>query len=186
MKSGSLDRIPMKRILVTGNAGAGKSTLARQIADQLDLPYHSLDRVVWQPGWKKTPKAERDRQVRELTDQEQWVIDGVSYAAQEAADTVIFLDLPRRLSFWRVLKRNWRYAFRSRPELPPGCPEILIIPTLCRIIWNFPRAVRPGILERMKKGCDKQRSFHVTTGGDLANLLPALGHESPERRKPIP
>ena len=164
----------MNRILVTGNAGSGKSTLARKIAVQLGLPYHSLDRIVWQSGWKKTPKDDRDRQVRALTDQEQWVIDGVSYAVQEAADTVIFLDVPRRVSFRRALKRNWRYAFHSRPELPPGCPEILIVPTLCRIIWNFPRAIRPGILERMEKARTVQHSFHVTSGGDLARLLPTL------------
>ena len=165
----------MKRILVTGNAGSGKSTLARKIAAELDLPYHSLDRVVWQPGWKKTPKEERDRLVRELTHQEQWVIDGVSYAVQEVADTVVFLDMPRRLCFWRAFKRNWKHAFHSRPELPPNCPEILIVPTLCRIIWNFPGAIRPGILERIAKAQPTQSSFHVTSGEDLARLLPALG-----------
>lgn len=169
----------MNRILVTGNAGSGKSTLARKIAAQLGLPCHSLDRIVWQAGWKKTPKDERDHQVRALTDQERWVIDGVSYAVQEAADTVVFLDVPRRVSFWRVLKRNWRYAFRSRPELPPGCPEILIVPTLCRIIWNFPRAIRPEILKRMEKAQASQRSFHVTSGEDLARLLAALGCTQP-------
>lgn len=167
----------MNRILITGNAGSGKSTLARRIAEQLDLPYHSLDRVVWQPGWKKTPKDERARQIRELTDQDQWVIDGVSYAAQDAADTIIFLDVPRRTCFWRVIKRNWRYAFRSRPELPPGCPEILIVPTLCQIIWNFPSTVRPGILERKGKAQGYQRSFHVTSGEDLARLHTALGNQ---------
>jgi dephospho-CoA kinase len=164
----------MTRILVTGNAGSGKSTLARRIAGQLDLPYHSLDRVVWQPGWKKTPKEERERQVQELTSQEQWVIDGVSFAAQDAADTVIFLDVPRRTCFWRVIKRNWRFAFRSRPELPPGCPEILIVPTLCRIIWNFPLTVRPGILERMSAPRNPKQCFHIRTKSGDASLRERL------------
>jgi len=174
MKSGSLDRIPMKRILVTGNAGSGKSTLARKIAAQFGLPYHSLDRVVWQPGWKKTPKEERDRHVRELTDQEQWVIDGVSYSVQEAADTVIFLDMPRRVCFWRACKRNWRHAFHSRPELPPNCPEILIVPTLCRIIWNFPHTLRPGILARMDDPRNPKQCFHIRTKADVARLRERL------------
>ena len=176
MNPSLLDRTAMKRILVTGNAGSGKSTLARKIAGQLGMPYHSLDRVVWQTGWKKTPKEERDRQVLKLTAQDKWVIDGVSYAVQEAADTVIFLDVPRRVCFWRALKRNWRYAFRSRPELPPGCPEILIVPTLCRIIWNFPKRIKPDILERME---GKQRRFHVTGKDDLTRLCEALEIETP-------
>ena len=169
----------MNRILVTGNAGSGKSTLARKIAGELGIPYHSLDRVVWRPGWKKTPKEERDRQVRKLTNQEQWIIDGVSHAVQEAADTVIFLDMPRRICFWRAFKRNWRNASRSRPDLPPNCPEIMFVPNLCRIIWNCPGAVRPGILERIGKGRATQRSFHVTPREELARLLAALRNASP-------
>ena len=161
----------MKRILVTGNAGSGKSTLARRIAARLEIPCHSLDRIVWQSGWKKTPPSERAPLIRGLIEPERWVIDGVSSEVQSAADTVIFLDVPRKVSFWRVTKRNWRYLFRSRPELPPGCPEILIIPTLCRIIWNFPAKVLPRILEQ---ACDSPRFFHLKTDADVRGFLSRL------------
>jgi adenylate kinase family enzyme len=163
-----------QRILVTGNAGSGKSTLARLIAMRLEMPCHSLDGIVWQPGWKKTPAGERDRGVQELITTEAWVIDGVSFLAQSAADAVVFLDVPRRTSFWRVAKRNWKYLFRSRPELPPGCPEILIIPALCRIIWNFPAKVRPDLLKRAKSAGNRQRFYHLKTKGDLAGFLAML------------
>ena len=112
----------MKRILVTGNAGSGKSTLAKQIADRLCLPCHSLDGIVWQAKWKKTPQAEKDQRIQNLVMKDSWVIDGVSSDVQSVADVVVVLDVPRRISFGRVTKRNWRFLFRSRPELPPGCP----------------------------------------------------------------
>ena len=92
----------MKRILVTGNAGAGKTTLAQKVAQMLDLPFHSLDIIVWQPGWKKTPAEEKEKKINALTAQEYWVIDGVSFSVQDRADTVVFLDVPRRLSFLRA------------------------------------------------------------------------------------
>ena len=164
----------MKRILVTGNAGSGKSTLARQIATQLDIPCHSLDRVVWQSGWRKTPQSERARLTQEMVRSDCWVIDGVSSEVQSAADTVIFLDVPRKVSFLRVTKRNWRYLFRSRPELPAGCPEILIIPTLFRIIWNFPAKVRPRILEQAHQARNPQQFFHLKTEADLGEFLNQL------------
>ena len=164
----------MKRILVTGNAGSGKSTLAARIAAIRGISCHSLDRIVWQPGWEKTPKDEKDRQIHALIEKECWVIDGVSTAALAMADTVVFLDVPRKVSFWRVTKRNWKYLFHSRPELPPNCPEILIIPALCRIIWNFPTKIRPSILDQMQQAADTQRQFHLKTKADLAEFLAVL------------
>ena len=170
----------MRKILVTGNAGSGKSTLARRIASLLNIPYHGLDRIVWQPGWKKTPQDEKERLMQEVIGKDSWVIDGVSFTVQAKADVVVFLDVPRRVSFWRVLKRNWRYLFRSRPELPEGCPEALIIPTLCKIIWNFPSRVRPGILKRIKHD-HVQKFFHVKTNADIKNLLTILEERMAEQ-----
>lgn len=89
----------MKRLLVTGNAGSGKSTLARRIASQRGLPCHSLDRVVWQSGWKKTPQAEKAQRIHELMETDSWMIDGVSLEVQTQADAVVFLDVPRRFFF---------------------------------------------------------------------------------------
>jgi len=165
----------MKRILVTGNAGSGKSTLAKRIADQLGLPCHGLDTVVWQSGWRKTEVDERNRRIDELTAAEHWVIDGVSLRAQAKADTVVFLDVSRRTSVWRVSKRNWRYLFRSRPGLPANCPEILIIPTLLRIIRNFPIRVRPKILEEMATGPAGRRFLHLRTSAEVDEFVRSLG-----------
>lgn len=162
----------MNRILVTGNAGSGKSTLAREIAARLDIPYSSLDRVVWQSGWKKTPQDEKARLIRELVQPDRWVIDGVSSEVQAAADTVVFLDVERKVSYWRVCKRNWRYLFRSRPELPAGCPEILIIPTLFKIIWNFSGRIRPRILEQASRS--SHGFFHLKTNSDVEQFLAML------------
>ncbi len=116
--------------------------------------------------------------IHELTSREAWVIDGVSLAVQDRADTVVFLDVPRRVSFLRVFRRNWRYLFRSRPELPPKCPEIRIIPTLCGIIWHFPTRVRGRLLERMDRCRDSQMHFHLKTENDVQGFLAVLDKES--------
>ena len=102
--------------------------------------------IVWQPGWQKTPPDERERLEGELIEQPAWVIGGVSPRVRKAADVVIYLDVSRPTAYYRCAKRNWRYLFRSRPELPEHCPEILILPTLCKMIWRFPTRVAPQIL----------------------------------------
>jgi adenylate kinase family enzyme len=163
----------MKKILVTGNAGSGKSTTAKRIADSLALPYHGLDKIVWKRGWQKASPSERNKKIRHLIKQDAWVIDGVDYGVMEAADTIIFLDIPRRACFRRVTNRNWKYLFKSRPELPENCPEILIIPTLIKIIWRFPTNVRPRIIEeKLKRSASS--FIHIQSMADLERYLQSV------------
>lgn len=161
------------RVLVTGNAGSGKTSFASSLAKVLDVPCHSLDGIVWQERWRKTPQPEKDSQIETLIATDAWVIDGVSDRALQAADVVVFLDVPRLVSAWRAMRRNVRYLFKSRPGLPPRCPEILVIPKLARLIWRFPNHVRPTIL------VEKQRRrggtfVHVTWPQRADRLLDDL------------
>lgn len=162
----------MCRVHITGNAGSGKSTLAARIAGSLDVPVFGLDSVVWEPGWRKTPLEKLQNKVDELVARPSWVIEGVSKKVRNAADVVIFLDVSRRLCFLRCAKRNWRYLFHGRPELPARCPEILIIPRLIKLIWAFPERVRPRIIDDMANS--DRRSYVVRSQSDLRAALDGL------------
>ena len=159
------------RIFITGNAGAGKSTLARDIARTRSLPCGSLDSIVWGSGWKKTPAHERDSRIQDLIASQHWIIEGVSSMVERAADVVIFLDVPPAVCTLRCARRNLPYLFRSRPGLPADCPEILIVPKLLKIIWSFNRNIRPGILSRKAQPNEGQTYFHVQSADDLSAAL---------------
>jgi adenylate kinase family enzyme len=169
----------MTRIFITGNAGSGKTTLAKHVGKLLDLPVFGLDEIVWQPGWRKSSDDWRTEKIAELVSRQAWVIEGVSITVMKAADFVIFLDVDRRTSFVRCARRNWRYLFRSRPGLPENCPEILIIPKLIKIIWNFPARVRPGILAALAERTDTSWSVRKPT--DLEVAFQALVNEQRTR-----
>ena len=64
----------MTKIHITGNAGAGKTTLARELATALSLPVFGLDKVVWQAGWLKTPPEIRAAKEAALIAKSAWVI----------------------------------------------------------------------------------------------------------------
>jgi adenylate kinase family enzyme len=162
-----------RRILVTGNAGAGKTSVARILATHMGLPYVGLDQIVWQPKWVRTPIEERRLKEQAVANTPSWIVDGVSQVMMQAADTVIFLDYPRYICFWRVFWRNLPYLFRSRPGLPEKCPEIRAVSLLARIIWNFPKLARPKILDACKKG--NKRFIHVRSNRELNQILIALG-----------
>jgi adenylate kinase family enzyme len=163
------------RIFITGNAGAGKTTLARSLGPVLNLPIYGLDRIVWRAGWQKTPSAEKQKAIDELIDSsDDWLIEGVSQSVMRAADTIIFLDVPRSVCLWQCMKRNSRYLFKSREELPEHCPEILILPELLRIIWNFPEKVRPSILNHIEQNRTNKLTFVLRDGTDHRSIAERL------------
>ena len=135
------------RIHITGNAGSGKTTLAKELGGILKLDIYGLDKIVWMPNWKKTPSDKRRQLEQELVDKSEWVIEGVSSIVRQSSDLIVFLDYPRHICLIRCIKRNWKYLFTSRPELPNNCPEIKIIPQLLKIIWQFPKIAKPFIVK---------------------------------------
>ena len=142
----------MRRVLVIGSGGAGKSTLAARIGERTGLPVVHLDALYWRPGWEPTPPGEWAARVAALCARDAWVMDG-NYggtldARLAACDTVIFLDLPRAVCLARVVRRWLRYRGRSRPDMAPGCDERLSAEFL-RWVWEYPRRRRPGVLQRL-------------------------------------
>lgn len=146
------------RIHITGNAGSGKTTMAKELGLLLGIDVYGLDKIVWQEGWIIRPPKESRGLAEDLCQKTTWIIEGVSSIVRESADVVIFLDFSRRECYWRCLQRNWRYLFKSRPELPDHCPEIKIMPTLVKIIWQFPSQARPKIIS----GHDMKNQTFIT------------------------
>src|SRR4051812_13992982 len=110
----------MRRVMVVGCAGAGKSTLARKLGALLNLPVVHLDRHFWRPGWQLPDMSEWRAHADELAAQPAWIIDGNysnTYETRMArADTLVWLDLPRAVCIRRVLLRTLTGYGWSRPD----------------------------------------------------------------------
>ena len=103
---------------MVGTSGAGKSTLAAELARVLDAEFLELDSVFHQPGWVPLPDEEFRRRVGDAVAGERWVVDGnyskVRDIVWARADTVVWLDLPRRTVMRRIIWRSlWRAAKRT-------------------------------------------------------------------------
>lgn len=164
----------MRRVLVLGCGGAGKTTLARRIAAQAGLPLVHLDTHFWQPQWVPSPPEAWEQQVAALTAQPDWVIDG-NYSGTlsqrlEACDMVVLLDLPRRTCLWRVVKRWLQYRGRSRPELPAGCPERLHW-SFIRWIWSYPRRTRALLLRQLEALAGEKRVVVLRSQAEVERFM---------------
>lgn len=109
----------MRKILVTGSTGAGKTRLARTIADRLAIPYHEMDALAFAgPGWQENEHLTED--VSRISSGPCWVFDSFGYPQVRdllwtRADTIVWLDYPRPLIMRRVLRRSAaRTLFRRR------------------------------------------------------------------------
>jgi adenylate kinase family enzyme len=118
----------VRRVSVVGNSGSGKSTLARKLAAVLGVPHLELDSVFHQPDWVPLHADEFRQAITVASARDDWVIDG-NYSAVRPliwtrADTVVWLDLPRRTVMrqvaWRTLRRG-----ATRQELWNGNRESL-------------------------------------------------------------
>ena len=137
----------MQRVAVIGTGGAGKSTLARQMGECLGVEVIHLDQLYWNPGWEPTPDERWRALQTRLVQGESWIMDG-NYGATlpirvAAADTVVFVDLPRRITISRAVARWW--GSRGREVHAFGCPERLSWGFLVWM-WRFPRDSRPLVL----------------------------------------
>ena len=121
----------MRRVAIIASAsGNGKTTLGRALAARLGVRFVELDALVHGPNWAETPDAELRALVLPILAEEGWVIDG-SYSRKlgtlvlDAADTVVWLDLPIRVWLPRLVRRTGR-RITGREPLWNGNKENLL------------------------------------------------------------
>ena len=89
--------------MIASASGNGKTTFGRALAQRLGVNFVELDALVHGPDWAETPDAELHALVEPIVRSDAWVIDGtywrkVGRLVLDAADTVVWLDLPLRVS----------------------------------------------------------------------------------------
>lgn len=106
------DILTLRRVWVSGVPGAGKTTLARQISHEFDLPHTELDALYWQEGWTTLSHDDFRHCVNSITLEDRWVIDGyfaeVVDLIDRRLDTFIWLDVALPIALSRVLGRTYR------------------------------------------------------------------------------
>jgi len=127
----------MRRVVILGRGGAGKSTLARRLGEMTGLPWIELDKIFWRPGLLPTPRDEWITLQQRLIREERWILDGDlgPYDAVgvrlRAADTILLLDFSLMRCAWRAICRApeatgfWRWVLAYRRQSRPLLMEAI-------------------------------------------------------------
>ncbi|QVY62566.1 AAA family ATPase [Cytobacillus gottheilii] len=101
-----------ERIHIIGSIGSGKTTLAKALSVQLDIPYYELDNIVWKrlnTGDVKRTEQERDEYLCSILTSKNWIIEGVHHKwvspCFQKADLILFLDINLSTRRFRIINR---------------------------------------------------------------------------------
>lgn len=169
----------MNKVAIFGNAGGGKSTLSRRLAELTGLPLVTLDLLQYQPGGIEVSEQEYQAAHQEILQQDQWIIEGYGSWATvwqrlEVADTLIYLDLPVWLHYWWVTKRFCQGLFTPPAGWPEGSPLLKSTLNSYNTVCLCHQKLTPRYRQYVKQAQDKKQVFHLQSPQDIQRFFAAF------------
>lgn len=164
----------MKKVLVIGCPGSGKSTFSRELQRITALPICHLDQLYWNADRTTVSNAVFLQRLHEVLGQERWIIDGNYSKTLELrlrrCDTVFFLDYPTEVCLSGIASR----IGKLRPDLP--WTETQADPELIEVVRNYPVRERQAVLALLEQDTDEKTVFTFQTREDAKGFLQSLGN----------
>ena len=172
----------MKKVAVFGNAGGGKSTLARRLAELTGLPLYVIDMMQFRAGGAKVPHDEFLQAHAELLRRDRWVIDGFGDLATAwerfaAADTLIYVDLPLLTHYRWVTKRFVKGLFANPKGWPENSPLWSSTLSSYRVIPLCHKRLTPKYRQLVADASTSKRVHHLRSPAQMQSFLEALKEE---------
>jgi adenylate kinase family enzyme len=174
----------MRRIAVFGNAGGGKSTLSRRLAEITGLPLYIVDHMQF-PGGRYRPEEKDGGKIshdeylkihKEILAQDQWIIDGFDSVALAwerfaAADTLVHVDLPMLMHYWGVTTRFIAGQFRNPKGWPENSPIWESTLDGYRVVWHCHRRLTPRYRQLVADTASTKRAHHLRSRAEMKAFL---------------
>lgn len=137
----------MKRIMIFGRSGSGKSTFAVKLHKRFNFPLYHIDKFGYTKGWVERDHQEFLTMLQQFVEQDTWIIDGNGTDSLEMryqrADICLYFNYPRRVCLLRSLKRFF-YKDRTIKDRAEDCPEKFDWPFI-KYIWTFDQRVKDTV-----------------------------------------
>jgi adenylate kinase family enzyme len=172
----------MKKVAVFGNAGGGKSTLARRLAALTGLPLHVVDLMQFRKGGATVPHDDFLAAHTDLLRRDEWIIDGFGDAATAwerfaAADTLIHVDLPLWAHYGWVTKRLVKGLFAAPQGWPENSPLWSSTLSSYRVIPRCHRHLTPRYRRLVAEAAGAKRVHHLRSAAQIRAFLASVKDE---------
>ena len=172
----------MKKVAVFGNAGGGKSTLSKRLADMTDLPWVPLDSLKYRPGGGEVPHPEFKATHDELLKQDQWIVDGfvsldTVWDRLAVADTLIYIDLPVLQHYWWVTKRFLEGAWVPPTGWPENSPLLRGTLNSYYTVWLCHTKLTPRYREYVEQVKAIKQVYHLRSRQDIKQFWQTIAAE---------
>ena len=159
----------MKKAIVIGCPGSGKTTFSVKLSEQTGLPLYHLDAIWHKPDKTHIPREDFDRRISEVFATTEWIIDGnykrtIEMRLKEC-DTVFLFDLPVEVCIQGATER----IGKGRYDLP--WLETELDPEFLQFIKDFPQDTLPYIYELLEKYKDKKEIIIFRSRKDADEYL---------------
>lgn len=171
----------MKKISVFGKPGGGKSTLSKKLSAYTGIKVCPLDLIEYRQNGERVPKEEYLEAHEEFITSESWIIEGLGtldsfWSRVDAADTLIYIDLPYYVHYWWVTKRLLK-SFYVKPE---GWPEGSSVFKGTLAGWKYlrlsPKFWTPELFEEIRFRGKGKDIYRITSVKEINNFAKQFGY----------
>ena len=169
----------MKKLAVFGNTGGGKSTLSKKLAEITELPLYVLDKIQYKVGGEKVKDQDYQQIHQQILESDEWIIDGFGCIATlwprlEAADTLIYVDLPLAIHFMWVSKRLITGWYKNPEGWPKNSPILQSSLNSYRVLIVCHQRLTPKYREYVRQASKIKDVYHLQSINSIAKFLTTI------------
>lgn len=165
----------MNKVVVFGKPGGGKSTLSRKLSAETGIKLCALDLIEYKKNGERASPEEFSKKHAELIDTDSWIIEGLGtlgsfWSRVDAADTLIYVDLPYHVHYWWVTKRLLMSPFVKPAGWPDGSSVFKGTLASWKYLQLSPKFWTPELFEEIQRRGKGKAIYRITSVKEMNNF----------------
>ncbi len=169
----------MKKIAVIGKPANGKSTLSKELALATGIKLYALDSVLYKPNGEEVSRQSYEEFHESIISSEEWIIEGFGPMSSldsfnrrlEAADTLIYIELPYIVTYWLVAKRFFKGLLIKPEGWPEGSSVLKGTLESYRVLKHCPKFWNDSFLQRLENLASDKSLYIIRSLSELNNFV---------------